>query len=137
MNLTISFTLACYRISIRSPFTALAAHFLPLWIAVIRMASNAVETISSNDKQELGLTSLSFLKSSSRLIILDDKNRIIAINEAARRFLFPSSDGSKRISSLAPDVKSLPLTMLDTSTGRQVLILLDEGTATVASMRPT
>ncbi|EWC45907.1 hypothetical protein DRE_04914 [Drechslerella stenobrocha 248] len=80
----------------------------------------ATTGLSSSDLLELGLESLSFLQCAARLLIADFKNsKILGINNAARQFLFPSSPLSEPITSLALNIRDLPLTLLDKDAQRQ------------------
>ncbi|KAF3235645.1 hypothetical protein TWF192_000671 [Orbilia oligospora] len=68
-----------------------------------------------NDLLELGLQSLSFTQSPARLLIVDPNDNILGINNAARKFLFPSPSPSApaTINELPSKLKDLPLVILD------------------------
>ncbi|KAK6347584.1 hypothetical protein TWF718_005422 [Orbilia javanica] len=74
------------------------------------------------DLSELGLQSLSFTQSPARLLIADSNDNVIGINDAARRFLFPSSSLSAPVptNELALKLKDLPLVLLDRNAQRWI-----------------
>ncbi|RVD89312.1 uncharacterized protein DFL_000325 [Arthrobotrys flagrans] len=76
----------------------------------------------NNDLEELGLQSLSFTQSSARLLIADSNDNVLGINNAARRFLFPSSSSSApvRANGLPSKLKDLPLVLLDQESQRWI-----------------
>ncbi|EGX46305.1 hypothetical protein AOL_s00110g129 [Orbilia oligospora ATCC 24927] len=75
-----------------------------------------------NDLLELGLQSLSFTQSPARLLIVDPNDNILGINNAARKFLFPSPSPSTpaTINELPSKLKDLPLVILDENARRWI-----------------
>ncbi|KAF3228618.1 hypothetical protein TWF191_002474 [Orbilia oligospora] len=75
-----------------------------------------------NDLLELGLQSLSFTQSPARLLIVDPNDNILGINNAARKFLFPSPSPSApaTINELPSKLKDLPLVILDENARRWI-----------------
>ncbi|KAK6495230.1 hypothetical protein TWF481_003256 [Arthrobotrys musiformis] len=79
-----------------------------------------------NDLAELGLQSLSFIQSPARLLIVDSNDGILGMNNAAKRFLFPSSSPSAVLpaNGLSRKLKELPLVF--PNQGAHGLIKLDQ-----------
>ncbi|KAK6518951.1 hypothetical protein TWF281_003642 [Arthrobotrys megalospora] len=80
----------------------------------------ATSGVYMSDLAELGLQSLSFTQSPARLLITDSNDNILGINNAAKRFLFPSSSSAGPINESARKLKDLPLMLLDQDAQRWI-----------------
>ncbi|KAF3903416.1 hypothetical protein ABW21_db0203996 [Orbilia brochopaga] len=81
----------------------------------------ATTGLSPSDLSELGLESLSFLRSPARLLVADLRdNKILGMSIAARKFLFPTSPLSEPTTSLAINLGDLPLKLLNKDAQRWI-----------------